>query len=1639
MSTLRDTKWIYNMTRATSDLSVTKPSVARGFSTELLGVDGTTQGGLRPHNGFRLAHELDFYNYNVGTSDRYVLYDQAESLNSSHKVIDFFPIAFKKGFKTAYGFVYRVQKVVDAGTPANNRSHVFIEYYDPDDNKWYTPSTPNYVESGSNTVANATGNLIMYNLAGDLATAEMDVEVFGRLVYVFVKGRSPALFYIDLGSPEGLPGGNSTEGDTVKVVGVTGSNTGNGNTGTTGPGERPELFNFSEGQPLGELDGPTSISRAGRGQVWLTEETPALSNLYATDNATFGSTNNSYFTSPTGTSAGDANVTGDADSGGSPQTTAPTTTLLHRKSITQAITHVPLYNEVTGNDRLLVLVNLDAGGDTSTYANTVTSLKFDNGNNVDFEQIDTASSASTYQRVYAFETRNATQANQVSGAAFNTHTAASDIGRSNCVVLKMDKAPLAGEILVYKVQNVPTGDFSIVASGSTAVGTASSGTWGDNDFENPSHRTLLLSYCTAGLAASVTFDTDGTTGFDLLTSTANQAPKDSGGTAISGETLAVAFDSNTVNVSGVSYVRFKSATIGDYPGTAVDTGTLTLTDGSTPTIFDYGFATTTSSDSETGGTVTVGLNGLTTIQSIAQKFARAMNAQNQSIMALDPLLDPTSTTHYLVPIIPRAALGTSTGTGTNLNLNVTSISTAQVEVIDGAGGATGADSNNTIAFSGSGQRFGMVTKSSNTNYDGFRYDLRLTSNRAGSDGTNWTSNYLPQQITLALRPDASRLPSSFYNSYTSGDPKTFVDNYNIDVLSPAPNAEGETTGSAQFETTWRLSSSSSSNPIPLNEVVYDVYLRTPNQSNLIMIAEGQPHVGSLSRIQKYSIRRGASPFVEVFSKGRLDYGQEYRIAVVARLNTSAFNAPGDLGTKSPGIKGPTVVFKTGVGDKTAKQIKAGDYAFAYVLYDSRTGRKTSLSDIANIDEEDFPLETRTFDQDTGDVVDDPTKCCADDQDPTDSPSVCEFECETRDVGADRFAVMEIIYDSSKFDKAYIYRSVRTEDAGGTFTAGYLQLDKIITLGDYQTTAQPSAPSSDFKRALYWYTKEDKALVWQPSYLGDSVLDDEMPFGGTAVMYDNTMMVTNLDNQKVSSGDESRVFDEIRGIGEIRYSSLAEYSPELFPPLNRYAPSSPNNEVIRLHKVGPYVIGLARDRAYHFRREGGFIAIRELHEGLIGTVNHKASDVAGSSIYTISSKGIKIIDANGQFKSMAVIDRQIKEEFKDDYDRLQVAFDPFLSCLFFYNPPQYSANKKSSTGKCSIAWFETSMVTQLEDLPFDDVKQGAWPRDENIGNIHEGDSGASRVQKRVTDYDGDVVTRALWLQNAPDVSSSSASNSTVHNGSDVADNWRPRIWVANNKRDRNRLEATSENTEKVHTLLDTKFDHQFAISSATSSTIVLDTSANKVGANCEGAKVYVTKAAAAAQVGTSYTVTKVVASGSSTTLTLAETVDNSNLASGDRISMSPVHFRAVGHNVGVSATRDDTPVMDVSNFHRVKQVGDLMASFIDVSGDANAVTANDAFYRGVLFVGSEDSPTHISQPLDSNGLSFKSINSSLESVYPAVFSSSDTNFVGSHGVLGISLSPGVECFCSDLDYRLLSFRCDGKIQPSETTELSDIDS
>jgi len=1656
MPTLRDTKWIYNQTRATSDLSVPRPAVPRGFSPELLGVDGTIRGGLRPHAGFRLAHELNFYGYSKSPYT-------SVSHNATSIVTDFFPVTFKKGFKTAYGFVYRVKN------EASSRADVFIEYYDPDDSVWYTPTAPNGTSDASTT--NETNNLLMYDLTGELITAEMDVQVFGRLIYVFVKGRSPSLFYIDLGEDNTDDGSGADNIDAITVVGVTGSNSGTGNTGLPGPGLKPSLLSGPDAQDIGSMDDETNANRPGKGQIVLTGTAPAQSGLFG-ESGIYASTSNSFFRPTQGTSLGDSNLNIATEGGGvvdgaeaTPVATQATLSLVNsvKTRSYDPVTVVPVYTDIRASSRILVIIVADKNNNGSN-TNEVSTVKFNNASDITLEQIENVG-RDDYQKIYAYQTNEATQANQDSSAALTTNH---NLAYTNCIEVTFadSKAPVSGRVYVYEVTNCPQGDTNIIAQSSASLDSGSDNVWGFTAHDNATHTSNTISINCGGLASSAgtsTFDTDGSTGFNILNS-ATQGPTDSTGARI--ETLTNAFKQSNVNTSlvgqivigtdSVSTLNSQNVKLPNFTDAtpATVTGAKFVFDGSVSTPDMSADASPVVAGSGATATVTVGISGLSTRQAFAQKLQYCINkvttAGSTSAVHMRALNPSTTGAINIIPEDNALYQGLN-GSGsdfTRFTIDSGTHGSAAITAQNLAGGEDGFDETENFAVQGSVRPFAFITQLSNTNYQGVSYDLQMTSNLAASGGDNWSTNYAPIQMNLSIQPKGPTVfpgtaSANWKTDYTANtEAKKFVDNASVEMLSPTNDGSGLDEVSSELVMKWRLRNSGGDGEIPVEAVVYDVYLNPEDGAAMLMIAEGIPHTGTISSNQQYTIQRAAAPHVTVFSKGRLNQGSQHKCVVVARLKGSTFNVI-ETG-KSTGKHATPVIFKTGVADLTAKEIGAGDYAFAYVLYDSRTGRKTSLSDVVNLDDVNFPTRDILFNQETGEVVDDIGQCCSQDQDP--SGGECEFECDTRLVGQRRFVALEVTYDSSKYDRAYVYRSVRTEDAGGTFTAGYLQLDRIITLTDYATSSQPSGPNSDFKKSIYYYTKEDKGLVWQPSYLGDSSLDEQMPYGGTAAMYDNTLVVANLNNQPASTTDENRPLDEVRGIGEVRYSSIGEYSPELFPPLNRYVPPDPNNEIIKIHKVGPYLIGLARDRAYHFRRENGFVTIREIHEGLVGVVNPLASDVAGSSVYTISSKGVRIIDSNGQFQSMNVLDRQIKEKFQDDFDNLQVAFDPFISCLFFFKPPSYSSKKKSSNGEATIAWFETSMVSELDDLPFDQVKQGAWPRDETIANIHVGDSGGSTntITKRVTNYASDTVNRALWLQNAPAHDNATDCNSTVQKTStaQTVDNWRPRIWVANHKRGRGRVINGAVSTSELgHSLLDTQEDRQFDISGTPSgTTITLNTSTFKVGANSEGSKIYVAKGSNQTHIGKSYTIQKVVgaADGNTCVVTTIESVDADGPSTWERVSLSPVHFRAVGHNCGVSSTQDDMTAMDVTNYHRVKQVNDLMATFIDVSGHASTEATLDAYYLGVLFVGSEEEPTHSAQPLDSNGNVFDSITSTVESLYPAVFGTSDT-FSGSQGVLGVSLSPGVECFCSDLDYRLLSFRVDGKIQPSETASLSDIDS
>ena len=159
----RNIKWNYPLLEASENKSGTRPATPSKSSYEVVGVDMSIKGGIRPFPGFKKVHTF--------TSLR-----SETNHTSASEVIDVFPISFRVGTdQFGYGFVYRAVR-----PGATTLSDIYMDYR---------------VE-GRNSGAWTMGEDIKLGVA---TSASMDVVVFGRYVYIMVKGQEPVLFYVGYG------------------------------------------------------------------------------------------------------------------------------------------------------------------------------------------------------------------------------------------------------------------------------------------------------------------------------------------------------------------------------------------------------------------------------------------------------------------------------------------------------------------------------------------------------------------------------------------------------------------------------------------------------------------------------------------------------------------------------------------------------------------------------------------------------------------------------------------------------------------------------------------------------------------------------------------------------------------------------------------------------------------------------------------------------------------------------------------------------------------------------------------------------------------------------------------------------------------------------------------------------------------------------------------------------------------------------------------------------------------------------------------------------------------------------------------------------------------------------------------------
>lgn len=699
----------------------------------------------------------------------------------------------------------------------------------------------------------------------------------------------------------------------------------------------------------------------------------------------------------------------------------------------------------------------------------------------------------------------------------------------------------------------------------------------------------------------------------------------------------------------------------------------------------------------------------------------------------------------------------------------------------------------------------------------------------------------------------------------------------------------------------------------------------------------------------------------LWPQARMPYGKKFLWKVVAhRVDCSDFCVSSIVGS-----------FTT-ENRYLSRKFEPGDYSFSYVLVDSKTGRRSALSSVAQVRSEDFVV-TRTQ---GGNSI---------------------------SVKQDQYMGIEIVYDSGKYDLLYAYRSVKIQDAGGTMVAGLPFLDAVVRLEDYHTckngtgrTFDPATTSN--RHAMYFYELEDKQLVYQSPYVDRSVFDEDMPYGGTASFYQNTMLVSRIKNPIESTSDEDRIDDPHRGLGEMRWSSLMEMSPELFPPFNRYNPTVPSNEVICFSKVGGNVVGISRDKVYHLRKSGPYVKVTEMHEGY-GIVNHRAVDSVGSAAFYVTSHGLKSVDMQGQLDELRNLNSVFVREWRNDLSEVQVAYDPFMNCLFVHNPVQEEAY---------VLWFSSGKTTKIEDASFNLVCQGSWP-----------------INFTGAQFGNDLCRRAFFLQD---------NQETRANGTGFDQFDGPAIFIVDQAASRTISGGSASwNGSRRITTLDFNGDSRFVASAAwTSDRIPVSTATGTVvpADAWKFAYAYLSSSTVnQANIGRKFKVMHNTTTGVYVDTAVYPWVTST--VAGDVFVVSPVPFEWVGHPLGLAT--EQGMVFSNADLFRMKVVSSVGAAFTDVSGppvnDSITDTKPLDRYTGLVYSGTAAAPVATAQTKDTNGNLYASVEDDEGVVY-AAFGSDASD--GRYGVKGTSLNPGIRILCPDLDFRLLGCIVRGSITSVERT-------
>lgn len=346
-------------------------------------------------------------------------------------------------------------------------------------------------------------------------------------------------------------------------------------------------------------------------------------------------------------------------------------------------------------------------------------------------------------------------------------------------------------------------------------------------------------------------------------------------------------------------------------------------------------------------------------------------------------------------------------------------------------------------------------------------------------------------------------------------------------------------------------------------------------------------------------------------------------------------------------------FDTSVRWGTAASQRSGDYSFAIQFEDSNSGRRSQLSDSVPV----------TF------------------------------------TGTERKFTVVGIVDTAKYDTVKIWRSVRTTNAAGIFTTGIMQLEATFLASSFAIT--PGSPSwspplaGTVVKWAYAVQKDDRQLVMQDTFQDKPAFLDNVPFGGAAAAFQNQLYVSNIQGQNAGTDDQ------MKSVGEIRWSSASDGSYELFAPKGRWTPDIFGDTPIAFQQAGQMLAGFSGNQVYFIMRDGAFTRVMAAHSGY-GVVGPYAAASIGPMIYYVTHQGVRVLYPDGRLDEVGAMDWLISQDWADDLERVSVAFDPRTTALYFMNPVK---------GRAAVLWFASGTVSELHQLSFTKCSRALFPRSE----------------------------------------------------------------------------------------------------------------------------------------------------------------------------------------------------------------------------------------------------------------------------------------------------------------------------------------